>query len=225
MTRSWAAAASSVRRRAVIESRADRSATASARCDRAPCEPCRPGCAQRQLGGTGRARAGAVLFDRVPTRSVAGGRTRNSQARISLGARAARRFPRACESRSRPMGGCLIAALLVNSFPLASSATPHRRRIVVVSAVGPAGRRTMRLGTRPLHVESAVRGSGRKTHRGMACVASRRGRLRPPGRRNRNSEAVRPSPWWRAKPGTGCSPSTWRGARRRSCGPRQRRRA
>jgi hypothetical protein len=69
---------------------------------------------------------------------------------------------------------------LVKTFLL----TLHHCRFVVVSAVAPYGRRIMRLETRPLHVERAVRWPGRKTHRGMACVASRQGRLRRPGRLN-----------------------------------------
>jgi hypothetical protein len=58
----------------------------------------------------------------------------------------------------RDLARCLIATLLVNPFSGCPFSPPHRRRrILVVSAVGPAGRRTMRLETRPRHVERAVR--------------------------------------------------------------------
>ena len=76
--------------------------------------------------------------------------------------RGGRRGPARLRGSAPPMGGCLIATLLVKSLLdcLCSSPRSHRR-IVVVSAVGPDGRRTMRLETRPHHVERTLAWLGR----------------------------------------------------------------
>jgi putative transposase len=95
------------------------------------------------------------------------------------------------------------------------------RRILVVSAVGPAGRRNMRLETVPRHVERAVR-----TNRPQD--PTRDGPIRvPAGTPASASQRIsctrilmQPSPrhLTMAKPGTACRSSTWRAARRRSSG-------
>ena len=73
------------------------------------------------------------------------------------GREARRRADGLCRDPAQ-VGRCLIATLLVNPLSDCPFSPPRRRRrIVVVSAVGPFGRRTMRPGTRPRHVERAVR--------------------------------------------------------------------
>ena len=102
------------------------------------------------------------------------------------------------------------------------------RQILVLSALGPAGRRNMRLETAPLHVERAVRtnrpqdptrGSHIRVPAGTPASALSADLV------HSHSHAAAVCCPMAAKPQTACMSSTWRAAPRRSFGPRPLRRA
>jgi hypothetical protein len=132
---------------------------------------------------------------------------------------------RALPAARDPLGGCLIAAPLVNaSFALAASTAGSwlSPRSALMAATTCVSRRC------PSMWNARSGRPGRKTHPGVAPSASRRGRLRPPGQRISCMRCVMRRPGLRptlARPGTAWRSSTWRAAPHRSYGPRPPRRA